>query len=49
MFNRWLQLTGKIGYVRKKERPNVKCILCSVRDDDEQVKIFKIYQDDIKF
>lgn len=49
MFNRWLQVIGKIDYIRKKDRPDVKCILCSVRDDDERVKIFKIYQDDITF
>jgi len=49
MFDRWLQVIGKQDYVRKKDRPNVECILCSVRDDDERVKNLKIYQDKVTF
>jgi len=30
-------------------RPDVECIPCSVRDDDERVKSLKVYQDDIAF
>lgn len=47
MFDRWLQAIGKVDYVRTKDRPDVECILCSIRDDDERVKIFKIYQDNV--
>ncbi len=47
MFDRWLQAIGKVNYVRNKDRPDVECILCSIRDDDERVKIFKIYQDNV--
>ena len=30
-------------------RPDVECILCSVRNDDERVKSLKVYQDDVAF
>ncbi len=40
---------GKLDYVQGKNRPDVECILCSVRDDDERVKSLKLYQDDIAF
>ena len=49
MFERWIQALEKLDYVRKNNRPNVECILCSVRDDDKSVKNLKIYQDDIAF
>ncbi|MHA2391227.1 MAG: HIT domain-containing protein [Promethearchaeota archaeon] len=32
-----------------KSRPDVDCILCSVRDNDERVVLLKIYQDDIAY
>ena len=35
--------------VQGKSRPDVECILCSVRDDDERVKSLKVYQDDVVF
>jgi len=44
-----LQALGKLDYVQGKSRPNVDCILCSVRDNDERVKILKIYEDKICF
>jgi ATP adenylyltransferase len=44
-----LQALGKLDYVQGKARPNVDCILCSVRDNDERVKILKIYEDNICF
>ena len=40
---------GKLDYVQGKSRPDVECILCSVRDDDERVKSLKVYQDDVAF
>ena len=40
---------GKLDYVQGKSRPDVECILCSVRDDDERVKSLKLYQDDVAF
>ena len=44
-----MQALGKLDYVQGKARPDVDCILCSVRDNDERVKILKIYEDDICF
>ncbi len=49
MFDRWLQAFNKLDYVRKKDRPDVDCILCAVRDNDERVVNLKIYQDDLAF
>jgi ATP adenylyltransferase len=49
LFDRWLQAIGKLDYTRKNSRPKVDCILCAVRDNDNEVKSFKIYQDDIAF
>ncbi len=44
-----MQALGKLDYVQGKARPIVDCILCSVRDNDERVKILKIYEDDLCF
>lgn len=49
MFKNWLQALGKLDYVQGDERPDVECILCSVRDNDERVEVLKVYQDDIFF
>ncbi len=49
MFKDWLRALGKLDYVQGKDRPEVKCILCSVRDDDERVKVLKVYQDELLF
>ena len=49
MFEKWLRALGKLDYVQGKTRPDVECILCSVRDDDERVKSLKVYQDDVAF
>ena len=38
-----------MDYVQGTSRPDVECILCSVRDDDERVKSLKVYQDDVAF
>ncbi|MFX0008244.1 MAG: HIT domain-containing protein [Promethearchaeota archaeon] len=49
IFKKWLQALGKLDYVQGKARPNVECILCSVRDNDERVTSLKIYEDKICF
>lgn len=49
MFKNWLRALGKLEYVQGDERPNVECILCSVRDNDERVEVLKVYQDEILF
>ncbi len=49
MFENWLRALGKLEYVQGNDRPNVECILCSVRDNDERVVSLKIYDDDILF
>ncbi|MHA1671322.1 MAG: HIT family protein [Promethearchaeota archaeon] len=49
VFKDWLQALGKLDYVRGKSRPNIDCILCGVRDDDERVVSLKIYHDDLLF
>lgn len=49
VFKKWLQALGKLEYVQGEDRPDVKCILCSVRDNDKRVKSLKVYQDEICF
>ncbi len=49
VFRDWLQALGKLDYVQGKTRPNVDCILCAVRDNDERVESLKIYEDDMCF
>ncbi len=49
VFRDWLQALGKLDYVQGKARPNVDCILCAVRDNDERVESLKIYGDDMCF
>ncbi len=49
VFKNWLQALGKLEYVQGKNRPDIECILCGVRDNDERVKSLKIYQDKILF
>ena len=49
MFEKWLRALGKLDYVQGKARPDVDCILCSVRDNDERVVSLKIYQDTLIF
>ena len=38
-----------MDYVQGNARPNVDCILCGVRDNDERVKSLKIYEDNLCF
>jgi ATP adenylyltransferase len=49
MFKKWLRALGKLEYVQGDNRPEVECVLCSVRDDDKRVKSLKYYQDDLIF
>ena len=49
MFENWLRALGKLDYVQGTARPDVDCILCSVRDNDERVINLKVYQDDLAF
>jgi ATP adenylyltransferase len=49
MFEKWLRALGKLDYVQGKARPDVECILCSVRDNDERVASLKIYEDKTLF
>ncbi|MFX1567866.1 MAG: HIT domain-containing protein [Promethearchaeota archaeon] len=44
-----MQALGRLDYVQGKARPNVDCILCSVRDNDERVESLKIYEDKLCF
>jgi ATP adenylyltransferase len=49
VFKDWLQALGKLDYVQGKSRPQIDCILCGVRDDDDRVVLLKIYHDDLLF
>ena len=49
IFEKWLLALGKLDYVQGKDRPNVNCILCAVRENDERVTSLKIYEDDLCF
>ena len=42
-----MQAIGKLDYVQGKSRPKVECILCSIKEDSENVISLKIYEDDI--
>jgi ATP adenylyltransferase len=49
VFKDWLQALGKLDYVQGKARPEVECIFCAVRDNDERVETLKVYEDKICF
>lgn len=49
IFNDWLRALGKLDYVQGTNRPQVECILCAVRDNDERVVSLKIYEDKYLF
>jgi len=49
IFDKWLQALGKLDYVQGKSRPDVECIFCSIKENDEKVVSLKIYEDDICF
>ena len=40
---------GKLDYVQGKNRPDVECILCAVKDNDDRVVSLKVYQDNLIF
>ena len=44
-----MQAFGKLEYVQGKSRPDVECILCSIKKNDEKVVSLKIYEDSICF
>jgi ATP adenylyltransferase len=49
IFEKWLRALGKLDYVQGKSRPQVECILCSIRDNDDRVVSLKIYDDNLVF
>ncbi|MBD3339653.1 MAG: HIT domain-containing protein [Candidatus Lokiarchaeota archaeon] len=49
MFEKYLRALGKLDYVQGKDRPDVECILCGIRDNDPRVKSLKFYQDKLIF
>jgi ATP adenylyltransferase len=49
IFDKWLQALGKLDYVQGKSRPDVECIFCSIKENDEKVISLKIYEDNICF
>ncbi|MFX1257298.1 MAG: HIT domain-containing protein [Promethearchaeota archaeon] len=44
-----MRALGKLNYVQGKDRPDVDCILCAIRDNDKRVVSLKVYQDNIIF
>ena len=44
-----MQALGKLDYVQGKARPDVNCILCAVRDNDDRVVTLKVYEDNLCF
>lgn len=44
-----MQALGKLDYVQGKARPDVDCILCAVKNNDQRVTSLKVYEDDICF
>jgi len=48
-FEDWLRALGKLEYVQGKDRPEVDCILCAVRDNYEGVENLKFYEDELIF
>lgn len=49
IFKKWLHALGKLDYIQGKAKPDVDCILCAVKNDDDRVTSLKIYEDDICF
>jgi len=44
-FESHLWIPTKVGYVRGSEKPDVECILCSIRDRDPDVKSLEVHRD----
>ncbi|MBN1215299.1 MAG: HIT domain-containing protein [Candidatus Lokiarchaeota archaeon] len=49
MYEKWLQALNKLEYIQGKNKPNVDCIFCAIRDNNDEVVSLKIYEDDICF
>jgi ATP adenylyltransferase len=49
IFNSWLRALGKLNYVQGKDRPNVECILCALRDNNKDIPSLKVYEDELIF
>ncbi len=49
LFPTSLHAVGKINYVKGEKRPKVKCILCSVKNNDKRVKALKIYEEELLY
>ncbi len=49
IFKDWLQALGKLEYVQGRERPDVDCILCAIKEHDKKVIDLTYYKDDIIF
>ena len=44
-FDSYLWIPTKAGYVRGEEKPEVECILCSIRDRDPKVRSLEVWRD----
>jgi ATP adenylyltransferase len=49
IFKSWLRASGKLNYVQGKDRPNVECILCALRDNNKSIPALKVYEDELIF
>ena len=47
LFDKHLNVQGKLDYVKGVKRPKVPCIFCSIINNEEEVVSLTIYQDDI--
>lgn len=45
-FDAYLWIPTKAAYVRRADKPNVECILCSIRDRDARVKSLEVWRDE---
>ncbi len=45
-FDSYLWIPTKAGYVRGQNKPDVECILCSIRDRDPKVRSLEVWRDD---
>jgi ATP adenylyltransferase len=45
-FDSYLWIPSKAGYVRGQDKPNVDCILCSIRDRDPRVRSLEVWRDE---
>ena len=44
---KYVFVPDKLSYLKGKSRPQVECILCSVRDFEENVENLVVYQDEL--